>query len=336
MAVAIGAAALVILSAPFSQQVFLAVSNRWPGELRALAIAATVVPAAAALVLAATRIRTQRAVRYLLLAFAAGIGGGYVLLNGVSFTEAFHLVEYGLVGLLFHRAVRASDDGSVIWLPLVAGVIAGTADEFFQWFIPIRAGEARDIVLNAVAASCGLLVALAAHPPSRFTLRLGAASRPRMIRWCAAAAVLFVAFFWTVHVGRAVRDAEIGSFLSRYSSTELLDAAADRGGRWKDRPPVTQRWVAREDQYLSEGLWSVQRRNRAWERGDVRTAWRQNRILEKYFVPVLDSPTYAGAGGQRWPDEQRRDAAARLDTSAPPEPGDDYPYPLYLWPPGGG
>jgi hypothetical protein len=214
--------------------------------------------------------------------------------------------------------------------------MAGTADEWFQWFIPIRAGEARDVFLNAVAASCGVLVALAALPPRRFTLRFEPASRVRVARWCAAAVALFVAFFGTVHVGHAVADPEIGSFLSRYSAAGLSSAATDRTARWRDRPPLAQPWISREDQYLSEGLWRVQRRNRAWEREDVRTAWRENLILEKYFAPVLDSPSYAGADGQRWPEEQRLDAAARLSMSVEAAPGDDYPYPLYVWPLGGG
>jgi hypothetical protein len=63
---------------------------------------------------------------------------------------------------------------------------------------------------------------------------------------------------------------------------------------------------APEDQYLSEALFHVQERND----GDDRTAWRENRILEKYYVPVLDiraGPTFA----YRWPPEQRVDMANR-------------------------
>ena len=334
MAIAVSAAVLVILSAPFAQQAFTLVANRWPGQLRTIGVAATAVPAGIALLFAFAIIRERRVVRYLLLAGAAVVAGGYIVTSSLSFAESFHFVEYGLLGLLFYHAVRPAEDGSAIALPILAGVIAGTADEWFQWFIPIRAGEARDVLLNAVAASCGLMVALAVDPPDRFTLRLEPQSRRRVVRWSAAAVIGFAVFFRTVHVGYEVHDPEIGSFLSRFTAAELARAAEDRADRWKDRPPVVQRWIAREDQYLSEGLWHVQRRNRAWQAGDIQAAWRENRILELFYAPVLDTASYAGADGHRWPADQREDAAARGGAFQPPRAGREYPYPLYVWPGG--
>ena len=46
--------------------------------------------------------------------------------------------------------------------------------------------------------------------------------------------------------------------------------------------------------------------------GDTLTAWRENRILEKFYVPVVELP--AVSAEYRWPPEQRAltaDAAAR-------------------------
>jgi hypothetical protein len=74
---------------------------------------------------------------------------------------------------------------------------------------------------------------------------------------------------------------------------------------------------SREDQYLREALWHVQSRNEAWARGDIFTAWRENRILEKYFEPALDTPTYVARSGHRWPDAQRADAASRAGGAGP-------------------
>jgi hypothetical protein len=75
--------------------------------------------------------------------------------------------------------------------------------------------------------------------------------------------------------------------------------------------------ISREDQYLNEGLSHVRWRNRKWAEGDIRTAWYENRILEKYFAPVLDTPTYEGRQGHRWPAAQRADAQARRGGDAP-------------------
>ena len=44
---------------------------------------------------------------------------------------------------------------------------------------------------------------------------------------------------------------------------------------------------------------------------EVAEAWRENLILERYFAPVLDTPTYASPHGNRWPPEQRADLANR-------------------------
>ena len=38
-----------------------------------------------------------------------------------------------------------SGDGSIIVLPILAGIATGILDEWFQWFVPVRAGEIRDI-----------------------------------------------------------------------------------------------------------------------------------------------------------------------------------------------
>ena len=107
--------------------------------------------------------------------------------------------------------------------------------------------------------------------------------------------------------------------------------ARDRAERWRRNPPVTVRRFSAEDQYLSEGLWHVQRRNMAWDEGRIGEAWRENLILERFFAPVLDAPTYAGAGGQRWSPEHRADAASRPGIDRGPLVMTDYRYPLYVF-----
>jgi hypothetical protein len=89
--------------------------------------------------------------------------------------------------------------------------------------------------------------------------------------------------------------------------------------------------LSREDQYLSEGLWHVQRRNEAWKSGDIPTAWRENLILEKFFAPVLNAQTYASATLHRWPVEQRAEAASRPDVDRRPSLRTDYRWPLYVF-----
>jgi hypothetical protein len=288
VALAVAAAAAVILSAPFVQQGFTAAYTFFPS----IGVVATALPIAVAVLVAAARIRHQRPLRFTALALSVAIGAAYVRLNALTPTESFHFVEYGLLGCLFYLALLPADDWSVLVLPLVAGIATGILDEWFQWFIPIRAGEVRDIALDAVATLCGVVFAVSLRPPPRLALRLGRRSTTRIALSATAALALFACFLFIVHVGYEVRDPEIGTFVSRFTAAQLAALAK--------------------------------------ERGDIAAAWRENLILEKFFVPVLDAQTYAGATGQRWPAEQRAEAAFRPGVDRRPLSSTDYRWPLHV------
>jgi predicted amidohydrolase YtcJ len=302
---------LIVMSAPWSQIVLEAIAQTWPGQFRAIAIACTAVPVAIALLVAIARIRNRRLLRYGLLALALAVGAAYLAFAGVLFSEAFHFVEYGVVAMLFYRAFLPLGDGAALVLPLLAGIVIGVFDEWLQWFIPIRAGEVRDVLLNVIAAACGLLLAVALRPPERLTISLSARSRRLTAIMVVATALIFGLFAEALRARHAVVDPEVGAFASRYAEDDLRAAARDRTERWRTNPPLHVRRLSREDQYLSEALSHVRARNEAWQAGDFAAAWRENRILERYYAPVLDTRTYASPRGNRWPDEQRADAAAR-------------------------
>jgi hypothetical protein len=174
-----------------------------------------------------------------------------------------------------------------------------------------------------------VLVAVALDPPARGAFDERA--RAALLRWSAGALVAFGLFFYTVHVGYDVGDLEIGSFRSRYTAAQLERAARERAERWRTDPPVVQRRLWREDHYLTEALWHVRQRNQAWNAGDLAAAWRENRILEKFYAAVLDTPTYADARGHRWPAAQHDETASRVGAASRPYASDAYAYPLYPW-----
>ena len=60
---------------------------------------------------------------------------------------------------------------------MLAAFTVGTFDEWLQWFIPFRVGEAHDVFINLAAIVCGLLFALALQPPATFSMRSCARSR---------------------------------------------------------------------------------------------------------------------------------------------------------------
>jgi VanZ family protein len=332
------AAAALILAAPFIGEIRRAILARFPGQFVRIMGAIVATALAGALIAAFVRIRDRRGVRYGAIALALAIAATYAFASRtgdpqVDAVERFHFVEYGLVTLLFYRAWRPASDLSVFVLPVLAGLLVGTIEEWFQWFIPARVGDVRDIFLNGVAIACGLLFSAAVSPPDRFTMTLTAAAVRRIGAFAALWLLVFGAFFHSVQVGYAI-GGDGWIFTSGYNAVQLDSHAADRAVRWRNtflpRPPR----LSVEDQYFTEGLWHVQRRNNAWAAGDVTTAWNENLILERYFAPVLDSSSYVSRAPHRWGAEHRADAERRFLANRPPT---NYvsaaaPAPIHAWP----
>jgi hypothetical protein len=331
-------AVALVLSAPFIGQIRSALRTAFPGHFVRIVAGAVGAAVAAAIVVALVRIRDRRARRYAALAAALAIGVGYAMLTRtgrpeVDAVERFHFIEYGLVTFLFYRAWRHLEDAAIFILPIVAGLIVGTFEEWLQWFVPVRVGEVKDIFLNGVAIGCGLLVSYAIDPPPRIAMSVSRQSAARIALLSSLAVLVFASFFHVVHLGYDVTDASTGTFRSRYDALALLEHAASRAVQWKEHPPLKLVRVSREDQYMTEGVVHVQRRNEAWGEGNFTAAWFENLILEKYFAPVLDTPSFLSPSGHRWPDAQRADAQARAATaSAGNYVSDAYPYQLYVWP----
>jgi VanZ family protein len=338
LAVAVGAACAVILSSPFVGDLRSAILAAFPAQFQVIVGGAVAVAVAVALMVALTRIRDRRFWRF--AGLAAAIGGAIVYAQAVStgnvlvdVVERVHFVEYGAVGWLFYLAWRPLDHGAAIVWPMLAGAFTGIADESIQWLVPGRVGEAHDVFIDVVAVGCGLCFAVSADPPARFDLPL----RPSVARPVAygvsAVLLAFAAFFQAVHLGHAVYEPGIGMFWSRYDADALTSASIDRAARWRTTPPGPARPLSREDQYLSEGLWHVQERNRAWGVDDPFTAWRENLILERFYGAVLDMPTGRSRQTARWPQQQRDDTAARLASDPGIYISRAAPYPIYAWPP---
>jgi hypothetical protein len=139
-------------------------------------------------------------------------------------------------------------------------------------------------------------------------------------------------FVHIVHLGYDIHDQEVGMFKSRYSMTDLPARAVAKRAEWQTHPPplVLQR-VSREDQYMTEGVTHVQRRNELLAANDVKGAWMENLILEKYYAPVIDTPSYVSGTGHRWSAEQRASVAARAAGSDPAYVSTANPYPIVAW-----
>jgi VanZ family protein len=338
LALAVIASAIVVLSAPFMGQLQRALRAALPTGQYVLVVGiASALALAAIIVFAFRRIRERRAMRFGLMAAALVLAVAYSIAVAtpypeVNVVERVHFIEYGVIALLFYRVWRYSGDVSSLILPLLCGFMVGTLDEWLQWFIPNRVGEAHDTFLNLAAIVCGVMFGVAISPPPAWPRGLTRAGARRLGVTAALVWLVFAGFVSQVHLGYAIDEAGVGQFHSHYPRAQLDELQRDRGARWQVSPPLTLRRLSQEDQYMDEGLWHVRRRNTLWGDGDVAGAWHENLILERFFAPVLDTRTYASPEGNRWPPEHRAGADARRAPAATPFVSAAEPYPIVKWP----
>ena len=308
--------ALIVLGSPFIGQLQSLLRASLSTEAYVWLLAGLVIGSIAAAVAAAfIRIKGHRGRRVAAMAVAIGLGLAYTtnLSTGdpaIDAVERVHFIEYGIVAVLFYRVWRKAGDVSTLVLPLLCGFIVGTLDEWLQWFIPYRVGEMHDVFLNLTALACGILFGIALEPPPSFSFGWHGRGAARMGLAAGGTVLVFAAFVSSVHLGY-IHDVDGGRFQSQHTVEELNAAQADRVARWRSEPPIGVRRLSREDQYLDEGLWHVRERNLRWDNGDITAAWHENLILERFFTPVLDSPTYVSKEGTRWSAEHRANAETR-------------------------
>jgi VanZ family protein len=335
------ASALIVFGSPYAGEIRGALRSSFPDEYPWIIGGVTATGVVAAIGWAVVRLRQSQHdsspdraarqplwVRYTLVIAAVAVSAGYARIvstgnSEVDLVEAFHFVEYGLVAYLFYRHWRGRPDLSGVAFSACAGLALGIADEWVQWFVPGRVGEMHDVLLNAVAVGCGLLVSTAVHPTS--SLAMPPERAPRLALGAAASGLLlaFAGFVDCVHLGYEVQDGKAGVFRSRFSTQALAEAASNRPARWQVSPPPV-RGFRREDHYLSEGEWHIQQRNIALGRRDWWTALREDAILEQFYAPVLEIRG-------RWSAEQRSDVERNAPRSErAPYRSDAAPYPIFV------
>ena len=73
--------------------------------------------------------------------------------------EKVHLIEYGLLAFLLHRAVFLRFEGWHIYIiSFIIAALTGWGDEGIQYLLPNRYYQFRDVLLNWFGAGMGFLV----------------------------------------------------------------------------------------------------------------------------------------------------------------------------------
>jgi hypothetical protein len=333
LALAAAAAATIVAGSPIVNTIRQALLEAWPaGYIPVLASVVAVTGLALVIFsLRSMRDRSWQRLAALGAAVALAVAAGAALRTGVAnvdVVEAFHFVEYSALTLLLAWALTRPA-GAWAWLwAAYAALVVGAMDEWTQWFVPGRTGEIRDVAINTIAITCGLLLAWALGVVSAGPRRDG---RLWPLGVGAALVVLVIAgFFASAHLGHELHDDETGTFMSYRTREGLAALSTAHAQAWGDRGPAPQGRYSREDQYLSEALWHVRRRNEAMDDGDLTAAWRENRILEKYFAPVLGITKPDGSPAHALAPEQVAGLAAGRDAAAAGR-SDANPIAIYTW-----
>jgi VanZ family protein len=100
------------------------------------------------------RLKVKRRSQYVWILVCAGI----VLYNTFRLSkhpeEAIHFLEYGALACFIFTALRRSvPDRTVYFSSLLLVSLAGISDEFFQWMMPQRFWDFRDVWLNTFAGA---------------------------------------------------------------------------------------------------------------------------------------------------------------------------------------
>jgi VanZ family protein len=341
------AALAVVLGAPVIGDLRLALLRTFPRQYVAIISAGVVLGGVIVLGVCLRMIKADRPRRAGILALAVALASvSFAALRSgnpnVDAVEAFHFVEYGVLTLLFFPFGQPGARWQSYVEAALATTVVGVADEWFQWFVPGRAGEWHDVMFDLLATGCGLLMCLALDTRTR---RGRSSDRPeRSIRLGTHAALVILllgAFIATIHLGHEIADPEIGVFRSRFSDARLRELGVERLREWGGGPPPIVGRYGREDQYEAEALWHVRRRNfgmdpdRHGDPVELDIAWRENQILDAYFASVMSAPPAPGTTGHRLaPEQLAAEDAARARGTAP-FVSDAEAMPIYVWPPVG-
>ena len=72
--------------------------------------------------------------------------------------KLFHLMAFGILGLLTMGALQASHGGyptRQVWLVALAVMLYGILDEFHQYFVPGRSADVYDVLADAIGGLLG-------------------------------------------------------------------------------------------------------------------------------------------------------------------------------------
>ena len=280
------------------------------------------------------KLRIRSPARYLWLAVTGALYGYFIYDLRKIPIEAFHFVEYGLLGFLLYKALSHRVRDFTIYFDVSLLVFTvGMLDEVIQWITPNRYGELRDMGINGISgvlsmAALWLVVrpATIKHSLSPRTFRVFSAcalsclavfglcalnTPPRVFRYTQT--LPFLQWLRDKNVmnefGYRHRDPGLGIFFSRMPREELRRQDRERASI--DAPKVNdiarlgrddgflQKREARGEIFLHELQLHLYWRERHSSEKSWGAAWGEQLVLETYFGNTLALTVYQLAPERR-------------------------------------
>jgi VanZ family protein len=347
----------IFLVVPLARTIQKFVSARWGRAFFGYGVlAATAVVFCSIIYILIFRLKVRTPSNYLWLAAVAALYVYFTLQLWRAPEEAVHFLEYGLLGFFLFRALSLTiRDKSIYLTAFLLGSLIGIFDEVLQWMMPGRYWDFRDAGLNALAT--GLFqVALWKGIKPRV---IGEKTSPRSIRRVSllvAANLIFLGLCASntprqvaAYTGRFPflsflvkeepmyeftqkhADAEIGTFFSRLSISDLEKEDVERSEHWgkilrdwrekdyglflREHHPLLHPFlyemrihIFRRDRKAAEAAKAKDEESR---REALFIAFKENLILEKYFGRTLEKSSY------KWSAEKKAEIAAPVDVTKP-------------------
>jgi len=300
--------AVIYTTIPVVRRLREAFVARWPAELigYGVMVVVVVVTVAAIFGLRHRRPRLDPADALWLLGIAATTLLWTRHLMGQP-EETVHFLEYGLLGVLLYRALRARiPDATVFVAAALAGIFVGSVDEIIQWLVPDRYWDYRDILLNGGASvlvqiAIWRLVPRSSAPISPSSLRILcrlAAAEMLLLAICVTATpqnLIRVSRYFPFFVGPSVHN----DVISEYGYLHRLD------DRTLFRSRLSLDALAREDA------------TRASEVAAVLDASRRTYSGWVHSYPIVDDPFTYEARVHLFARDRNLALARRFDPQSP-------------------
>jgi hypothetical protein len=149
---------LILVTVPVARVIQAYVSEHWGRDLFLYAVVVIIVLLLIVSLQLITVKRTATAMNYAWLISIATVFIVYTIQLRGNPEEAMHFVQYGILSILFYRALthRIADYG-IYFVALLLTTTVGIIDEAVQWLTPERVWGLKDIRLDSVAAALALL-----------------------------------------------------------------------------------------------------------------------------------------------------------------------------------